>query len=281
MTLDARPLHASGAAERQRDAATASTRQGVFTSDDGIRLSYCRWGAESADVPVVLHHGFAASTGLNWVMTGVVAALQQAGRAVISIDARGHGQSDKPHHPSFYGEARMARDLAALLTELEVASFDLFGYSMGAVVSLLLAVDDTRVRRLVIGGVGEGVLACGGVDLRVMQRDALIEALLEEDATRLGDTEVARFRQFAEYAGADLKALAAQASRMHDTAIPLSRINVPTLVIAGTDDVLATAIEALANALPNAIAAHAPGDHLGAVRQPAFIATASRFLARP
>ena len=92
---------------------------------------------------VVLHHGFVADADSNWVATGVVEALIEAGRRVVAPDARGHGRSEKPHDPERYGEDRMARDLAALVELIGEPQVDLVGYSMGAVVSLLFAAPRT------------------------------------------------------------------------------------------------------------------------------------------
>ncbi len=249
-----------------------------FVVDDGVRVSFYRWGIDDAQVPVALHHGFAADTETNWVATGVVAALLKAGRSVISIEARGHGNSDKPHDAMYYGEARMARDLRSLLDHLGVGEFDLFGYSMGAIVSLIVASEDTRVRRLIVGGIGEGVLATGGVDLRVMNRNAVAAALLTDDPTTITAPGVAAFRAFAEANGSDLKALAAQASRMFDQTIDLKRISADTLVLAGEKDALAMHPQRLAAAIARGQSITVPGDHLGAVAQPKFIETAIHFL---
>ena len=249
-----------------------------FVVDDGIRVAFYRWGVDDTQLPVALHHGFAANTEANWVATGVVAALLKAGRSVISIDARGHGRSDKPHDADRYGEARMARDLRRLLDHLGVGEFDLFGYSMGAIVSLIVASEDTRVRRLIVGGIGEGVLATGGVDLRVMDRDAIVAALLTNDPATISAPGVAAFRAFAEATGSDMKALAAQASRMFDQTIDLKRITAETLVLAGARDALARFPERLAAAIPRAQAITVPGDHLGVTREPGFLEAAIQFL---
>jgi pimeloyl-ACP methyl ester carboxylesterase len=249
-----------------------------FIVDDGIRVAFYRWGIDDTQLPVALHHGFAANTEANWVATGVVAALLRAGRSVISIDARGHGRSDKPHDADRYGETRMARDLRSLLDHLGVREFDLFGYSMGAIVSLIVASEDTRVRRLIVGGIGEGVLATGGVDLRVMDRNAVVAALLTDDPATITAPGVAAFRAFAEATGSDLKALAAQASRMFDQTIELNRIAAETLVLAGDKDALARLPERLAAAIPRAQAITVPGDHLGVTREPGFLEAAIKFL---
>src|SRR5262245_31790444 len=124
-----------------------------FESADGLRIAYYEWG-EGSGVPVVLQHGFSASALSNWEQTGVVAALVEAGRRVIAVDARGHGASDKPYDPAFYGEQKMADDISALLTLLGAEQLDLAGYSMGGIVALIVAANDARVRRLVTGGIG-------------------------------------------------------------------------------------------------------------------------------
>ena len=124
-----------------------------FETSDGVGIVWHEWGAELAGPPVVLHHGFGASAKLNWLGAGVIAALTAAGRRVIALDARGHGESDKPHDPAFYGEDRMARDVSELIDHLGFPEFDLVGYSMGAIVSLIAGSREPRIRRLVIGRV--------------------------------------------------------------------------------------------------------------------------------
>ena len=158
-----------------------------FNSWDGTEIAYQEWGDPTPSPPVVLHHGFIADARTNWVLTGVVDALLAAGRRVIAPDARGHGRSGKPHDPSAYGEQRMARDLEGLLVATGAERIDLVGYSMGAIVTLIFASCDARVRRLVIGGVGSGVIECGGVDRRALSNDSIIDALRCEDPTTLGD----------------------------------------------------------------------------------------------
>jgi pimeloyl-ACP methyl ester carboxylesterase len=148
-----------------------------FQTWDGLEIACQEWGEETVPPAVVLHHGFVANANANWVATGVLDALTAAGRKVIAPDARGHGSSEKPHDPSRYGEDHMARDLAVLLDVTGQPQIDLVGFSMGAIVSLILASTDERVRRLVIGGVGSGVIECGGVDRRAVPNDAIIEVL--------------------------------------------------------------------------------------------------------
>src|SRR5580700_633303 len=150
-----------------------------FESWDGMQIAYQEWGEGTATAlpPVVLHHGFVANADANWVATGVVEALTSAGRRVIAPDARGHGRSEKPHDPARYGEDRMARDLAGLLDVVAAPQIDLVGYSMGAIVSLLLASTGERARRVVSGGVGAGGIEWGDAGRRAVLNEGKSEAL--------------------------------------------------------------------------------------------------------
>src|SRR4051812_40480350 len=127
-----------------------------FTSFDGTGIAYITAGpAEGPDV--LLLHGFAADHRLNWVAPKVVDALVAAGHHVIALDARGHGQSDKPRDPAAYESDAMPRDAQALLDHLGVETVDVVGYSMGSVVSSRLVPMEPRARRLVLGGGGGGL----------------------------------------------------------------------------------------------------------------------------
>ncbi|MFW0793186.1 alpha/beta hydrolase [Gordonia sp. CPCC 205515] len=245
---------------------TLATR---LTTSDGISIAYRVIGDDPTRPPVVLQHGFAASAARNWEAPGLVNALLDDGRRVILVDARGHGESDKPHDPAHYGEPRMARDLMELFDALGLSEVDLVGYSMGAIISLLTAAQDTRIRRLVIGGVGAGVIELGGVDTRVMNDRNLAAALRADDPDTITDPVARGFRAFAEASGNDRFALAAHAERVHREPILVDAITAAVTVIAGTEDALAARPEVLADAL-QAHLIRVPGDHLGAVRTNEF-----------
>jgi pimeloyl-ACP methyl ester carboxylesterase len=220
-----------------------------------------------------------ADANANWVGPGVVDALVAAGRRVIAPDARGHGASEKPHDPARYGEDRMARDLAVLLDTVGAAEVDLVGYSMGAIVSLIYASGGERVRRLIVGGVGSGVIECGGVDRRAVSNESIIEALRAEDPAALESPEAAAFRQLADALGADREALIAQASSIYRGDIELGQISAPTLVLAADADPLAVRPELLAQAIPDATLRILAGNHIGAIADPSFTRSIVDFLA--
>jgi pimeloyl-ACP methyl ester carboxylesterase len=250
-----------------------------FKSWDQIEIAYQEWGEPTLSPPVVLHHGFVADANANWLATGVVDALLAAGRRVIAPDARGHGQSEKPHDPARYGEQRMARDLAVLIELSGEPQIDLVGYSMGAIVSLIFASEDQRVRGLVVGGVGSGVIECGGVDRRAVSNDAIIDALSVEDPSAIREPEAAAFRTLADALGADRKALVAQASSIYRGDIALDCISARTLVLAGDADPLAVRPQVLSKAIPGATLRILSGNHIGAIADPRFTESIVDFLA--
>ncbi|SFA97202.1 Lysophospholipase, alpha-beta hydrolase superfamily [Amycolatopsis marina] len=249
----------------------------TFASFDGLTLNYTIWEGTAEAPPVVLQHGFAADTNANWMGPGVVKALRTAGLTVISLDARGHGRSAKPHDAASYGEDTMARDVQALFDELGLDEVSLVGYSMGAVIALVVAGRDPRVRRLAIGGVGSGVIDCGGVDTRVVTREAISTALLADDPAQ-APAEGAAFRALADGLGADRKALAAVASAIQTQVVDLDAVTVPALVLAGDADPLAAEPHRLAAALSDARLQLVPGDHLTAVMAPEFSRTLAAFV---
>jgi pimeloyl-ACP methyl ester carboxylesterase len=62
-----------------RGRSTPPATERSFTTWDGIEIAYRQWGEPTRSPPVVLHHGFVADANANWVVPGVVDALQAAG----------------------------------------------------------------------------------------------------------------------------------------------------------------------------------------------------------
>lgn len=250
----------------------------TFTTSDGLRLAWHELGAGSALPPIVLQHGFSASTVSEWIECGIAGSLAGLGRRIIALDARGHGASDRPREESRYGEPRMAQDISELVTHMSITGYDLVGYSMGAIIAAFVATTDKRVRRLVLGGVGEAVVLLGGVDTRALDNRLIAEVLRATDWS--GYPEGLRgFRERVELLGDDPLALAAAAMRAHQGQIPLEAIEAATMIVAGDADPLAVRPELLANALPKAKLVLVPGDHTTGRLSAAFAAALLDFLA--
>lgn len=226
--------------------------------------------------PIVLVHGFASSKEVNWVMPGWVSTLTRAGRRVIALDDRGHGQSSKLYDPAEYHSDLMAEDVRALLDHLSIDRADIMGYSMGARITAFLALrHPARVRSIILGGLG--VKLVDGVGLPEEIAVALEAPSLDDVTDPLGRM----FRAFADQTKSDHRALAAciRGSRQVMTREQVAQIKMPALIAVGTKDEIAGSPEELAALMPNARALPINGrDHMLAVGDKIFKAGALDFL---
>ncbi|MCA0256431.1 MAG: alpha/beta hydrolase [Proteobacteria bacterium] len=245
-------------------------------SHDGLTLSYFDEGDPSG-APVLLIHGFASSATVNWVHTGWLKTLGEAGYRVIALDNRGHGASDKPHDSELYHPQMMADDAVALLEHLGIPEAHIMGYSMGARISAFLALaHPERVRSLVFGGLGIGM--CDGVG----DWDPIADALLAPTLADVTHERGRMFRAFAEQTKSDRFALAACIATSRDLVSreAIAKVDMPTLIAVGTkDDIAGSAIE-LADLMPNATALDIPNrDHMIATGDRVFKAGVVEFYA--
>ena len=233
---------------------------------------------EGEGQPIILVHGFASTKEVNWVQPGWVATLARAGRRVIALDNRGHGESAKLYDPADYRTDTMADDVLALMDHLRLDRADAMGYSMGARICAFLAVKKPeRVRSLILGGLG--IHLVDGVGLPESIADAL-EAQSLDDVT---DPQGRTFRAFADQTKSDRKALAAciRGSRQTLARDQAAQIRVPVLIAVGTKDPVAGSAQALSELVPGAQALDIPGrDHMLAVGDKVFKAGALEFLER-
>lgn len=118
---------------RDRSAAPPPTLAQGYFERDGARLWY---GVVGEGPPVILLHG-GLSSHRAW--SGQVPALVQAGYQVILFDSRGHGRSTLGPAPLTY--ERMAADVGALIARLRLEQPAIVGWSDGAIIALVLAMD--------------------------------------------------------------------------------------------------------------------------------------------
>ena len=233
---------------------------------------------EGTGDPVLLVHGFASNMEMNWQSTGWVQSLVDDGRRVIAFDHRGHGGSTKLYDPERYTNQAMASDAFALLDVLGIPKVDVIGYSMGARVGVLMALEKPeRVRSLVVGGMGGNMFAGAS------RSEDIIAALEAPTADEVQDAYARMFRTFAERTQSDLPALAAvmRSPRTAFTQDMLGRLRCPVLVAVGTKDDVAGDPKPLADAIPGAQVLEIPGrDHNRAVGDLSFRKGVLEFLHR-
>ena len=244
-----------------------------FFDSAGIKIAF---HDEGAGDPILLIHGFASSVYMNWIYPGWVKTLTEAGRRVIAIDNRGHGESEKLYDTELYPAPLMAEDAARLLDHLDIGRADVMGYSMGSRISAFLCLaQPERIRSVVFGGLGIGMVHGVGAP------EPIAAALEAPSIDTVTDPTGKAFRRFAEQTGSDLKALAAcmRSSRQKIAAEEIGEIDVPALVAVGTRDVIAGSAAELAELLPQGSVLDIPGrDHMVAVGDKVYKAGVLSFL---
>jgi pimeloyl-ACP methyl ester carboxylesterase len=123
-------------------------------SPERFRIAYDVSGRGPA---IMLLHGGGGSRQ-EWHAGGYVARLKDDFK-VITVDLRGHGESDKPTDPACYTTDKMGQDFLAVADACGVDKFILWGYSFGSNVGRYLAARSERVEKMIMVGspLGPGV----------------------------------------------------------------------------------------------------------------------------
>jgi pimeloyl-ACP methyl ester carboxylesterase len=243
-------------------------------NSDGVEIAF---DDDGQGPPVLLIHGFASNGRVNWRDTGWVKTLADAGHRVITIDNRGHGESEKLYDPALYPASTMAEDARRLLSHLGLPHAAVMGYSMGARIAAFLTLHHPAlVSRVIFAGLASRMITgVGGAA-------AIAAALEAPDAADIADQAARSFRLFAEQTRSDLRALAAciRASRDRISAEDLAGITAPALVVAGEKDDIAGDVETLVAVIPGARGLTLPKrNHMNAVGDRGYKEAVVAFLA--
>jgi pimeloyl-ACP methyl ester carboxylesterase len=170
-------------------------------SSDGVDIAFLDSGEGD---PILLIHGFASNHVVNWGATGWIDTLKRDGRRVVAMDVRGHGKSAKLHDPAAYPLPLLAADAARLLAHLGILRADVMGYSMGARITVAMALaHQDRMRSMILGGMGYAMVE------GMQGEDAIVAALEAPSLDDVSGEPGRAYRKFAEPTGSDTLALAA------------------------------------------------------------------------
>ena len=243
-----------------------TTREPLFKSFDGTQIHYDILGEGK---PVVLLHGF-ITNGESWKRAPVRQALADAGFKVVTLDLRGNGRSDKPHTAEAYRNNAELKDVMALMKHLGLTTYDVVGYSRGAILTAELMTTDKQVRRAVMGG-----MSADFTDPNWIRRKNFHEALTKPGS----HPELQAAVDNAKKSGADTVALARMQEFQPSTSrAKLAKIRIPLLVINGEQDLDNGNPKELADAVPGARLVMVPGTHGGAMVTPEFAKAVVDFL---
>ena len=228
-----------------------------FAAPDGQLLA---WHEIGEGRPVLLLHGLFSNADINWVRYGHAAALAAAGLRAIMLDHRAHGQSAKPHDVAAYPKDVLTTDALALAAHLELRDYDLVGYSLGARTAVRMIARGARPRRLALAGMGlEGLLGTTGRADHF--RDILTNLGLHERGSPKWMAEA-----FLKTTKGDPQALLLLLDTWeHVTEADLAALTMPTLVVAGAEDLDNGSAPVLAERLPDGRYAEVPGGHMSSV----------------
>jgi pimeloyl-ACP methyl ester carboxylesterase len=184
---------------------------------------------------------------VSWYDNGYVDPLKRD-YMLILIDARGHGDSDKPHDNAAYAMQHRVADIVSVMDELRVSGAHYFGYSMGGWIGFGMARHaPSRLRSLIVGG-------ADAAPRRREQSSLLSPEMVSRGAAAIPDMWDApippamRERVLKN----DMEAL--RASRIDDPGYEdiLPTIAVPCLLLAGDKDPVYSTVKVHAAKIPNA-----------------------------
>lgn len=208
------------------------------------------YSAQGEGYPLVLLHGNGEDRTYFDGQIGAFAAC----RRVIAVDTRGHGQTPRGTAP--FTLAQFAEDVCALLDTLSIPRADVLGYSDGGNIALLFALrHPARVRRMVLNGANLNPLGL------------CLPTLLAVECTYAA-LRVASL--CTNQARAPLERYALMAVQPHIHPAALAALPHPTLVLAGTRDVIRRRhTRLIARMLPAGRPLLLPGGHAIAREHPA------------
>ena len=132
--------------------------------------------------PLVCFHGFSES-GSTWN------GIEVSGYRLIRIDSMGHGRSARPMEVEPYTLPQMLSDLHTVIYAVAGERYALMGYSMGARLALLYALEYAEeVTHLVLESGSVGIEEEGERQARYVADRALAERIRAHDITWFSET---------------------------------------------------------------------------------------------
>ncbi|MEP2381784.1 alpha/beta hydrolase, partial [Parasphingorhabdus sp.] len=167
----------------------------------------------------------------------------------------------------------LVRDAFALIEHLELGSYDLGGFSLGARTTAKLLVEGAKPSKAILAGMGlEGLAGWA------RRQDFFLEAIARKDTAKRGDPHWLAI-QFMKSQKIDPVAAAHLLRTFSDLEQgQISGIDTPVQVLCGTEDRDNGDPEKLADLLTDGTYAEIPGTHMSSVTKPELGTEMMRFL---
>ena len=138
----------------------ADWSDGYWWSNDGLRLHYRDYAGDASRPPIICIPGLTRNAR---DFEGVAARLAGEWR-VICVELRGRGESAQAKDPMTYVPLTYLQDMEALLIELKLERFVLFGTTLGGLNTMLMAASGKeRIAGALLNDIGP-VLESRGLD---------------------------------------------------------------------------------------------------------------------
>ena len=192
--------------------------------------------------PLIMLHGNGEEHGYFEHQTDCFAENYR----VIAIDTRGHGRS--PRGEGEFSIKRFADDLYGFMTEHGIEKAHILGFSDGGNIAITFALKHPKmIEKLIVDGAN---LYPAGVKRRIQR------------PIELGYYAVKLFAAFSSNAKAKAEMLSLMVNQPNIAPEELKKLNMPVLVMAGTDDMIRQEhTELIAASIQGAKLVILPGDH--------------------
>jgi pimeloyl-ACP methyl ester carboxylesterase len=129
-----------------------------YWSSDGLKLHYRDYPGEASRPPIICIPGLTRNAR---DFEGVAARLAGDWR-LLCVELRGRGGSEHAKDPMSYVPLTYLQDMEALIAELELERFILFGTSLGGLITMLLAASGKeRIAAALLNDIGPELEARG------------------------------------------------------------------------------------------------------------------------
>ena len=136
----------------------AAWSDGYWWSNDGLRLHYRDYAGPAERPPIICIPGLTRNAR---DFEGVADRLAGEWR-VICVELRGRGESAYAKDPMTYVPLTYLQDMEALVRELGLTRFILFGTSLGGLITMLLSMSDNkRLAAAMINDIGPVIVERG------------------------------------------------------------------------------------------------------------------------
>ncbi len=138
----------------------ADWSDGYWLSSDGLRLHYRDYAGDASRPPIICIPGLTR----NARDFEEVAARLAGQWRLICVELRGRGESAHARDPMTYMPVTYLQDMEALVAELRLKRFILFGTSLGGLITMLMAANGReRLAGALLNDIGP-VLEARGLD---------------------------------------------------------------------------------------------------------------------